>query len=488
MPRQRDKERVVGVARAPTTSAAMPKPKKQTVAKTESGVFNLLSRGATFTTAVRQGLAVSAARLKNTPGIMYGALASNTKLLIPIPDFSLAYTLNCKGFQGGRMMSIIGADGIGKTSLLHTIGGWAMRVNSPYAHLETEGKPMPADRIIRCLHPDKRIAEQMFNAVSFLQSFEIVDAVNQLEQWLMMIRNKNSPESYVPDHIPALIALDTYSKLMAAAEAVGYHMYAEPVDDKKTDKSKEAAKTKNKKKQQVVQELGAGSNMGHASMAHKWSRRLPSLLTKYNAFLIIARHQNEKVEMQAAQGGGSFIPKDVQDQWNRTSIGGKAFAQSAIHELVMTRDGKFDVAQVQGDRIKTGMPVKISLAKNSLGPPRDCHYVVNLLARDDTETYQEPAVDFSVSLPNILKRTGLLQVAIKNASEVSCKELGVDSVTPRELNESLNKHPEIFDDLCMRLGLVASGPSFKAPPINSIVVSPESSESAETPENAEQPE
>lgn len=445
---------------------------KKIVAKTDGQVFNLLSRGATFTTAIKEALVESSARLKSTPGVMYGSLASNTKLVIPIPDFTFAYIMNSRSFLSGRMMCILGADGIGKTSLVYTFFGWWIPYNMPCCHVETEGKPMEADRIRRCLHTDRAIADQMFNTISFLQSFEIVDAVDQIENWLMKIRDKEYPDSYVPDHIPAAIALDTYSKLMSPAEAVGYHVYEEPVEDKKSDKGKESAKERNNEKKKKILELGGGSNFGHAKMAHAWSRRLPSLLTKYNAFLIIVRHQNDKVDMAQQSfhgGGGSFIPPDIKEQWNRTSIGGRAFAQSAAYEILVTRDGKADVATIRGETQKVSQSAKIAVTKTSYGPgSRSCHYMLNWVPRHDTETYQEPTIDFAGSLPDILKHTGLVRIDIKNKGDVSCKELDLENVSPRQLADCLNKRPDVFNDLCMRLGLVASGPTFKSPPINPI--------------------
>jgi hypothetical protein len=448
------------------------KNEKKVVAKTDAQVFNLMARGATFTTAIKEALVESSARLKSTPGVMYGSLASNTKLVIPIPDFSFAYIMNSKSLLSGRMMCILGADGIGKTSLVYTFFGWWIPYNMPCCIVETEGKPMDADRIRRCLHSDRQIADQMFNTISFLQSFEIVDAVDQIENWLMKIRDKEYPDSYVPDHIPAAIALDTYSKLMAPAEAVGYHVYEEPVEDKKTEKSKESAKERNKENKKKILELGGGSNFGHAKMAHAWSRRLPSLLTKYNAFLIIVRHQNDKVDMAQQSfhgGGGSFVAPDIKEQWNRTSIGGRAFAQSAAYEILVTRDGKFEIATIRGENTKVSQPAKISVTKTSYGPgSRSCHYTLTWVPRNDTETYQEPTIDFSGSLPDILKQTGLMRMDIKNKGDVSCKELGLENVSPRQLAESLHKNTAVFNDLCVRLGLVASGPMFKAPTINPI--------------------
>ena len=444
------------------TKKAAPK-----AAKTPDQVFNLMARGSDFTAAVRESLAHSSAKLKNTPGIMYGSLASNQKLCLPIKPFALAYALDSKHLQSGRVFSVIGQDGVGKTTLVYTLFGWWIPHNIPCAHVEVEGKPMAEDRIRRCLHTNREIADQMFNTISFMQSFEFVDAINQIENWLKVIRDKNSP-AYVPESIPAAVAVDTASKLMPPKEAAGYHMYAEDPEDKKGAKQQSAAEKKNEKKKNTIQELGAGSNLETSKLTHQWCRRLATILTKYNALLIWVRHQNEKVDMQGTPhgGGGSFVPADVKDQYNRTAIGGKAMAQNAAWEVVVTRE-KLDSVVMRDERVKIGQYVKISVAKNSYGAQRSCTYELIMVPRTDTETYQEPAIDFSPTLSRILQFTGLLKIT-ENKGRITCPELNLDGVESQELDTSLQANHEVFDDLSMRLGLSCSGPNFKTPPLNTF--------------------
>ena len=419
-----------------------------------------MRRGATFTAAVQEGLSEQVDRLHHVPGVMYGTLPSNKFLMLPIKEFSLAYAMNSRGFHSGRSLSLIGADGIGKTSQIYTWFGWWIPYNIPCCHVETEGKPMDKDRILRCLHTNRALAEQMFSTITFLQAFEIVDAINQIEGWLRLIRDKKHPEAYVPEYIPAGVALDTFSKLMAPAEAVGYHMYAESeVKAKPGEKKKVVAK---------IQELGGGgSNFQHASLAHKWSRRLASILTKYNAFLILGRHQNDKIDMSAQMGGGSFIPADVKERSNRTSIGGKAFAQSVAYELVVTKE-KLVRAQIAGQQFNTGRIARIDVTKNSYGPEsRACQYTICLEPRYDTETEQEPTIDFSIGLGTILSKTLLLHIIEKGGS-VSCKELEARELSPTEFSRLFHANTKMVDDLSTALKFVGSGLHFKVPELNTL--------------------
>lgn len=451
----------------------MAKPKK---AATGPSVFNLLDRGASFTDAVKEGLAATSGKLKSDPGVSYDALRSNANRVIPIYDFGLQYLLNSRGLIGGRILDLIGADGLGKSTLVLTIAGWAMRHNIPSFYVETEGKPVIKERVMRCLHPDRVWAEKMWNVLQWTQAFELTDAIDQLERWVLTVRNPASGPGHVPLHIPCIVILDTFSKLMSPAEAVAYDFYrkggptgdeeSKPESGKKEDADKKKAKPKGSaraKKAPEKQELDGGSNMQHAKIAHKWCRRLGSFLTYNNCLLIIVRHQNDKVDMSGG-GGGSFIPQEVADAFNRTSIGGKAFNQSCSYQLVLSRE-KYETAQIQGERKRVGQIAKLTVAKNSYGPGgRYLRYNVMLEPRFDTDALQEMAIDFSVGLPEVLSQTGMISIRIKSANSIAVKELGLDDATPQQVSAALHQNPELLRDLGTRLQFAGYGRFLIEPP------------------------
>lgn len=429
--------------------------------------------------AVKEAMAASSGKLKSDAGVMYAALPSNATKLIPIQDFGFQYLMHSRGFLGGRILDIIGADGVGKSTLVFSILGWAMRHNIPSWYVETEGKPVVEERVVRCLHPDRKIAKQMFDALQFTQAFELTDAIDQIERWILTIRNPKSGAGHVPKEIPCIVVLDTFSKLMAPAEAVAYDFYKkggatgnETEEEKAEAKKEEKAKGKGKpkggarqKKEPAKQELMGGSNMQHAKIAHKWCRRLPSLLTFNNCLLIIVRHQNDKVDMSG--GGGSFIPLEAMDSYNRTSIGGKAFNQSGAYQLILTKE-KFEFAQIRGERKAVAQINKMQLAKNSYGPNRRIlRYSVVMEPRRDTETHHEMALDFSTGLADILSQTGLVSVRIKSASNIAVKELSLDDATPQQVSEALHQRPDLVEDLGRRLQFAGYGSvNFEVPDMN----------------------
>lgn len=462
----------------------MAKPKKTAAVAQATSKFNLLSRGAKFGSAVKEALAESSGRLKAGSSVMFDALASNKTKLIPINDFGLQYLLNSKGFISGRIFDIIGTDGVGKSTLCFTMLGWAMRHNIPSLYVETEGKPMAKERVMRCLHPNRQLAEQMFEVLQFEEAYELTDAINKIERWVHAVRSpKASADVRIPNEVPVVVVLDTFSKLMSPKESVGFDYYKSGGATGGEDDEKEAADKKKKKpgakkeKKKEVMEIDSMSNMEHAKIAHRWCRRLPSFLVHNNCFLIIVRHQNEKVDMSG--GGGSFVPLEVVEGSNRTSIGGKAFGQSCAYQVVIASE-KAEFAQIRGERKRVSQGAKIKVSKNSYGQGgRSLRYNVVLEPRRDTETEQEMSIDFSVGLPDVLSQTGMFAVRIKSANSVAVKELGVEDATPQDVSKALHQKPELMQDIGKRLGFEGlKDPVREVPDLNPMFASDEAEQAS----------
>jgi RecA/RadA recombinase len=442
----------------------MAKPKQS---KSEGG-FDIFNRGASFVTAVKEGLCKSAAAVASDSADYYGIMPSNTTGIIPFTEFSLQWLFKSRGMIGGRIVDIIGTDGVGKTTLLFTLAGQALRHNCPTFIVQTEGKSLDPARIKRCLHTDPLMAERMLPLIHTEESFTLMDAVNRIDRWIQYIRNPKSGDAYVPREVPCLVGLDTFSKLMAPAEAVGYDYYStskpsEDLDDKadeskngqkpgqKTDQNKgkktKAKKAKNAPPKEIL-ELDARGQFGHSSIAHRWSRRLAGLLTYGNCVLVLIRHQNDKVEMSA--GGGSFVSQEVKDAMNRTSIGGNAFNQSTSFQFVVSRD-KAEYGTVAGERRKTAQRARIKLVKSSYGP--DSHSLVYGIVqqhRRDTDTFKEQALDFSPMIGDIVKDIGF-SVNKKNEGSFAVKELKLDDASPQEILQALNSRPDMIEEIGERL-------------------------------------
>lgn len=425
---------------------------KATNTKAKSRAFNLLERGATIVAASKEALTRSGSNLRHNVQL---SNSQENRILIPIRDFVYQRTLNLKGFISGTVYDMLGAEGIGKTTLGFTIMGGGMTVNCPCLYVSTEGKDPTRDRVERCLHPKKDLARQLYDTITMEKAFEIREAVRKIHEWMMLIRKEGTP-AYVSSHIPGIVFLDTFSKLMPPDEAAAFEAYmTQEIEDKKTGKKKKP-----------VTEMGKGSNFVHAKMAQQWTRVLPHLLSYYNILFIVGRHQNMKVDMHAKPGGGSFISPEDSNKVNDTSIGGKAFAQAAAYRTISTSRG-FESSTVDGVKTKVQQLVTMMIKKNTFGRNLASEYAINQVFRHDTEETHEPCITFDHYLAPMLFESKLLTMAKGSTkNKFSCKEINAFDADPYDFAQKFYAHPEIIQTLGFQMGIHGYGPHFVVPTLN----------------------
>jgi len=237
-------------------------PKKNTKATVKT--FDLLSDD-NHADQVRETMLTIASKNKKVTGV---ELYSNaTKPYVELKNNILfQQAIGMRGIPHGTLIEIIGQDGIGKTSLIWTIAGYAMLQNSPFFLVESEAKPMDKNRVMRCLSDNRELSQKMVDRVLVSKCISILDAVDEIENWVVAQRDTIG----VPLETPLFCAIDTFSKLMAPKEAEGRGFYEG---------------VKGAKKAKTLEELGTGSNFEHAKYAQKWCRTLPAWLSKYNVIL-----------------------------------------------------------------------------------------------------------------------------------------------------------------------------------------------------------
>lgn len=442
--------------------------------------FNLLSRGASRVTAVKESLV----RKQKKFNTNFVGDPNRNRLIIPIPEFPLAYALRSRGFQAGTMLDVIAPEGCGKTTLMWTIIGWFIRHNAPCFYVETENKPMMESRIDRCLHWDRKLAAQMRGTVHMESSREIVDCYEKTYSWLKEIRESDDLDVRVPMDVPALICWDTFSKLLSPGEAQGVVQYKTVETSKKDSKKKENKADKEKReKKEVAKALNEGSNLEHAKLAAKICRQLPYMLGHFNAFFAISRHQSQKVDMGG--GGGSLIPADVAAAYNKTSIGGNAFGQSGAYQMIISRKG-FEKASVGGQPCNVGENLGINVCKNSFGPPGHVKYRLMTQPRLDTETYQETALDFNAGLVDTLISTRMVALQVFNKNSITCKALKLEKASLQELAEAFYAHPTMMPDLMKRLEFVGCEANIKYPVMNDLFATAAATQFVEDGESVEE--
>lgn len=389
----------------------MPKTKK-----TKVKTFDLLGSD-DYADQVKETMLTLASKKKRISGVDLYSNASKEHVELT-NNILFQEAIGMKGLPHGTLIELIGQDGIGKTSLVWTIAGYAMLQNSPFFLVESEAKPMDKNRVMRCLSDSRSTAKKMLDRVLISKCVSILDAVHEIENWVEVQREVQG----VPMDIPLFCAIDTFSKLMAPKEAEGRNFY----EGAKPAKSK------------TLEELGTGTNFEHAKYCQKWCRTLPSWLLKNNVILVIVSHQNQKVDM--GFGGGSFSS----DSYNRTKIGGNAFNQNAALQLILTREGYLTQS---GEKI--GTKVKATIAKNSYGPEGGTirYELVSRPWLDDAEDYQQPALFFDNTTAEWFAANSILRTKVER-KRYTCEDLGVIAKPAHDFCKALYDNPEFVSRLC----------------------------------------
>ncbi len=352
----------------------------------------------------------------------------------PFRHFLLQYAVGQYGIPSQKIIDIIGAEGIGKSTLVMDMLGSAMDVGCPALYLECESKQIPPPRVMRALHPSISRAYKMLNRLR-------VEPVNSLDHMWQAMKDfvyiargtkgtKDTPR--VPMHVPIVIAVDPWSKLLNPDEAAGFYNYGDNMSDAKKKKFKE---------------INEGSNLGHAKWAHKWCRLLPAFLKQYNVVLIIVHHQNDKIDMGGS--GPSFMTPEASALYNKTRIGGKALHQNTALTLILSRRG----LAKNGSGDITGNLISCRVAKNSLGHDNiKFYYELRTGFYNDTLTHMDPAINFNIGFATMCAEQKWMSTSVKG-SKFSSPVLGVTEVSADEFCEAFNANQEVKFNLGKQLGI-----------------------------------
>ena len=169
-------------------------------------------------------------------------------------------------------------------------------------------------------------------------------------------------------------------------------------------------------------------------------------------------------------GGGTMISADVAEAYNKTSIGGKSFGQSAAYQMIVTRKG-FENATIAGQPVKVGVNHAVNVSKNSFGAVGNCNYRLMMTPRADTENFQEMALDFNPGLVDSIIRSGMLRVKAANRNCITCPELKLVDVSLHKFAEAFYADPEFARSLMERMEFAGCDVRTKFPPLNAAFAS-----------------
>jgi RecA/RadA recombinase len=386
-------------------------PRKKKVEASSS--FDLLSSD-DFSSQVKDTMLAMASKRKSVTNV--SSMQDVAKEILIWDNLYVQSAIGMKGFPYGTLVEIIGQDGVGKTSLLFTIAGEAMRAGAPFFYVETENKPMNEERVKRCLSTDATLSSKMFDKITVQTCDDIPSMVSGIEDFVDVCRNKVG----VPAHIPIVCAVDSFSKLMSPNEAVGRSFYGDAGKKHQLGDSK--------------------VNFGHSKFAHQWCRMLPSWLKQNNILLFIVSHQNQSVS--TGFGGGSFVSAEVSATFNRTKIGGNAFNQNAALQLIITRKG---IAKLGTEKV--GSLIRATVAKNSYGP-EGTFFEFEVISKPylDTGTFKQSSLYFDNTMASWIAQNGFFG-SVESRKRYTCDEIGA-------LSDKANDFCDLFraSDLPDRLG------------------------------------
>jgi len=413
-------------------TTAKPAAKKKPVKKAPGGKkgysFDVLAdEQSGLVEATRQGLEGIRAMRKNYP-TGFKTVAQMQKRMIPYRHFAWKYLTSCYGLPEGCMLELIGAENLGKTTLMLWLMGGAMASGSPCYYQETENKILREAWARRILHPNPTIANKMLARLGAEKAFSLEVMAKNMEDWLSVCRGRTAKKGgfSVPIDTPLLVGVDTWSKLMPKTEALGFY-------DHGKNMTPEAKKNK--------QATGENSRPEGAKFAHAFGRRLPAMMDQENFCLVVASHQNDDFSM--ATGPAAKYAVSLGDLYNKKKPGGRALNQNAAMQIIMGRGPLVK----RGDR-KVGYTVKLRGAKNSYGADsRIIEMDVFTEGHEDTPELQSPAVSFDRWMCEFFVSEGILGTKV-DSKRYSSAKLGVYNATPEEFSAVFHANEEALGAVC----------------------------------------
>lgn len=412
-----------------------PKPTPKAATPSNHFGFNYLDHVESITEKVMATTMTLSARRKNKP-TQFRTFADVRKELIPLNDLPLQFLCDNPGIPQGALIEIIGAEGTGKTTLLHTIEAQALMAGCPVYHQECENKPMRKEHVARILSSDPAVGKHLLKGIHYDTARSVEESYNKLIDWIKIMRGKETggrkdSAFELPMHVPLVAVIDPWGKLMSKEEAEGFYDYG------KGGAGKE-------------KELLELSNLGHSKAAHRWVRRLPSILGEMNVTLILSQHQNVKIDMS---GHGGAMAGDAGALYNDTKIGGKAFGQLDSMQIILVRKGL--VKDSAGNPV--GKTIRARMHKNSYGAEsRVIEYDLINDKYKDTDTYLDRVLRFDRFTAEWLAENGGLDMSIR-LRRVNCEELGLTGSTYSEFYAALVADKDVMRSVAKNLRIQGFG-------------------------------
>lgn len=355
-------------------------------------------------------------------------VGSSQKAMLPLGEFTFQYMFGNIGLPTKALVEIIGGESTGKSTLCMNFISEAVKLGVPCYYQECEAKPLSGAHVARIASPDPELGKQVSEAIFMDSARSLEESFNKMKEWVEVMRGEETAGRkagvVVPIHVPLLVCIDPWGKLMSDAEAAGVYNYG----------SANAGKEK---------DLLTLSNLGHAKASHRWARQLPQLMDRYNFTLLLVQHQNAKIDMS---GTPSYIPADAMALRNTTKVGGKGFDQLDSLQLILVNKGQ--VKNSSNEPI--GKTIRARIQKNSYGPEnRIAEWDLINDGYQDSETFKDRPIRFDRWTSEWLLEKGFFGTKC-NMRRYTSDILGVSGAPSSEFYEALTSEENYphFIELC----------------------------------------
>ncbi len=350
------------------------------------------------------------------------------KSMLPLNGFTFQYLFGNNGLPTKALIEIVGGESTGKSTLCVNFMAEACKLGVPCYYQECEAKPLSGRHVARIASSDPQLGKDIAESIYLDSARSLEESFTKMKEWVEVMRGEETAGRkagvVVPLHVPLLVVIDPWGKLMSDAEAAGVYNYGKANSDKEKD-------------------LLTLSNLGHSKASHRWARQLPQLMDRFNFTLIIVQHQNTKIDMS---GTPSYIPADAMALRNNTKVGGKGFDQLDSLQLILVNKGQ--VKNSGNEPI--GKTVRARVHKNSYGPEnRVVEWDLINDGYQDNETFMDRPIRFDRWVSEWLLEKGFFGTKC-NMKRYSSDALGVTGVNSSDFYEALisEENEDNFNELC----------------------------------------
>ena len=352
------------------------------------------------------------------------------RMLMRVEPISLQYAFGSIGWRIPSVNEIIAPASAGKTTFVFHMMSQFIRQGCHCIYIGCEDKMPKLDWLERILHPDRRTATKMLNAIHFAEASSLVECANTMLSSIKEVR-KNADDSPHTKGAPIYIFVDPVSGLMSDDEAEGIDGWGLSLKEQAAMSKSTANKHKDKP-----------ATFGHSKFFHLMKRRLPKIMKDYFASVFFVSHQKDKIDMTGSTP--SYMkPSETK---NDTRIGGRALDDISSYRFTLMEMGalKFKSGPRRGHRY--GHKTRLTVLKNTDGPrERTADFTIyDDGYHQDTIDRRSPAVDWAPNLAYFFAKEKLLGTTMKDEL-YSCEKLGVRAVSSEEFCSALYERPDLLE-------------------------------------------